>query len=150
MSDAEHARFRKLLTDNGYFVTKPRQRIFSCLMNRPALSIKDLIALVNEHNQASVYRNILLFEKLGIITVLQLGWQSKVELSDRFQHHHHHMTCFSCGSVQILKDNVAIEKEIRHLAQESGFSITDHSLEIQGICHACKLSQKAPKQALKT
>ncbi len=130
-------RFRSLLKNEGHFATQPRLKLFATLQNHSTLSIHELITSLERHNQATVYRNIKLFEELGIISRLQLGWRSKLELSDVFQHHHHHMTCGNCGKVYILKDNPIIEAEIDRMSRTSGFKSTDHQLEIRGLCKTC-------------
>ena len=89
MSDANFAKFKSILKTDGHFVTKARMNLFGHLQNHPALSLKELIKLADSQDQVTVYRNIDLFEKLGIITKLRLGWNTKIELSDKFKHHHH-------------------------------------------------------------
>ena len=129
--------FRSLLKKNGHFITKPRIRLFAILQNHNTLTIHELIALLDRHDQATVYRNIKLFEELGILRRLQLGWHSKLELSDVFQHHHHHMTCTNCAKVYILRDNPVIESEIARISHNSSFRAIDHQLEIRGLCKNC-------------
>ena len=138
MDDIEFANFKKLLKDNGYFITKPRLRLFALLHHHPEISIKQLVVLADKNDQSTVYRNLILFEKLGIINRLRLGWHSKVELSDMFQHHHHHFTCLKCGNVTILPENSLLEDQINKLAVSKNFSQTDHQLEIRGHCSACQ------------
>ncbi len=138
MADVEFQRFQKLLKTSGYKLTKPRMSMFGYLQNHPALTLKQLIKLVNKHDQVTVYRNTDLFEKLGVITKVQIGHSIKIELSDMFTHHHHHMSCLNCDKVYVLRDSPIIEKQINHIAQASGFKPTDHSLEIRGLCKACQ------------
>ena len=138
MADVEFNRFRKLLQESGHFVTAPRMRLFGLLQNHPALTLKELIKLEKKHDTVTVYRNIELFEKLGIINKLRLGWTTKIELSDIFHHHHHHMTCINCGTVKVLKDNQTLETEIARISSRLGFKSTDHQLEISGLCKNCQ------------
>lgn len=137
----EFPRFKELLKTRGYFVTKPRLRLFALLQQHNTLGINELIARLPHQDQATVYRNIKLFEELGIINRLQLGWHSKLELSDRFEHHHHHISCTKCGKVWVLKEDPAIEKHIADISQKSGFLALDHQLEIRGLCQACQSVQ---------
>ncbi len=137
MSTPEFEQFKKVLKTSGYFVTQPRMELFGQLQNHSSLSIVELIAKTPAHDRVTAYRNVELFEKLGIVTSVRIGNQTKIELSDRFEHHHHHMTCLRCGKVLILQDNIAIEKEIDRIGGGTGFQITDHSLEIRGVCSAC-------------
>lgn len=138
MADVEFKRFKRLLKNNGYFVTAPRMTLFGLLQNNPALTLSKLIKLLNSHDQSTVYRNIKLFEKLGIINKLRLGWNTKIELSDMFKHHHHHLTCLKCGKIIALKENKIIEQQLEELAKQLNFRPTDHQLEIRGYCQKCK------------
>lgn len=99
--------------------------------------MSELIDLLKRHDQATVYRNIKIFEQLGIINRLWLGWNSKLELSDIFQHHHHHLSCVRCGQVVALAENPVIERMIGELSRQNGFKTMDHQLEIRGLCQNC-------------
>lgn len=134
----EEKRFRQLLKQNGYFVTKARYRLFKLLQRHPALTMNELIRLFSLHDMTTAYRTVELFEKLGIITHLRLGWNNKIELSDIFRHHHHHFSCIQCGRVVRLPDDADLEKQIVALAQKTGLVATDHQLEIRGICKHCQ------------
>lgn len=138
MNDIEIRRFRKLLKQNGFFNTKPRYRLFLILQKFPALSLRELIAKLPQHDQVTVYRNIDLFEKLGVITRIRLGWNTKIELSDVFVHHHHHFTCLKCLRVINLVEDKIIEGRINKLGIGLGLKITDHQLEIRGLCQNCQ------------
>lgn len=133
----ELKRFRQLLKVNGHFNTRARYELFLILQKHPALTLKMLIKLLPNQDKVTVYRNVDLFEKLGIINRLRLGWETRIELSDMFIHHHHHFTCNHCGQVYDLPDNQIMEKEIAKLAASGGFKPTDHQLEIRGFCQKC-------------
>jgi Fur family ferric uptake transcriptional regulator len=135
----EIQQFEKLLTKNNHYITKARLRLFIILQKHPALSVKELISLLPKHDQATVYRNIKTFEKLGVIARLQLGWHSKLELSDMFRHHHHHLTCIKCGRIIGLPENSELEQQIANLTKELNFKQADHQLEIRGLCKECAL-----------
>jgi Fe2+ or Zn2+ uptake regulation protein len=88
-------------------------------------------------DRASVYRTISIFEKLGIVQRLQSGWKYKLELSNAFTKHHHHLTCSKCGIIIPLnKDNI-LEDRLHNLALELGFVPNDHQIEITGLCRSC-------------
>lgn len=130
-------RFKLLLRQNNLVVTTARRDLFEALQTNNSVSMKQLIALLPNQDQVTVYRNVRVFEGLGILNRLWLGWNSKLELSDTFHHHHHHLTCLNCGKVSILKDNPSLENEIERLSKERGFKPTDHQLEIRGYCSDC-------------
>lgn len=138
MNTEEIKQFKKLLKKNQLYITKARLRLFVILQNHPALTIQELIKLSHKNDQATVYRNIVVLEKLGVIARLRLGWHSKLELSDMFRHHHHHLTCIICGQVTGLDESQLLEKEIAKLAQSQGFKQSDHQLEIRGLCQTCQ------------
>jgi Fe2+ or Zn2+ uptake regulation protein len=134
----ETKQLKKLLRKNKHYVTKARLRLFWLLQKNPALSTPEIINLLPRHDRATVYRNIEVFEQLGVVARLRLGWNSKIELSDMFIHHHHHFTCVECQKITSLPDNPVIEKEIAKLGRGGGLKLTDHQLEVRGICAACQ------------
>lgn len=140
--DAEIKLFRKTLKENGLSNTRSRYRLFLALQERDSPTVKDLIALLKGQDRATVYRNILVFEGIGIINKLWLGWETKVELSDIFRHHHHHFSCVNCAKVWVLGEDEMLEKRISMLARHKGFKTMDHQLEIQGLCKACQKISK--------
>lgn len=138
MTSIERMRCKKLLKNNGYSVTRSRLSLFDILQDHSALSHVELIAKLSDYNRVTIYRNVAVFEKLGIVSKTQIGWKTKIELSDLFVHHHHHMSCTKCGKVLVLRDNQVIEREIARISQGTGFKATDHQLEIRGQCKNCR------------
>lgn len=88
-------------------------------------------------DRASVYRAVELFERLGIVQRLNMGWKYKLELTDKFAAHHHHLSCNNCGKT-ITMNEASLEKIIESLAREHHFKPTAHQIEIQGLCQACQ------------
>jgi len=97
-----------------------------------------LVARCSDIDRASVYRTVALFEKLGIVKRLQMGWKYKLELSDQFHHHHHHLTCLNCGKIVPLPADPELETKLRAIAAHERFKIRDHQIEIQGLCENCR------------
>lgn len=134
----ELSKFKELLKRNGSFATKTRIDLFTYLQASPAVTMNKLISDLDTQDQATIYRNVKLFEKLGIIQKLQLGWNSRLELSSQFHDHHHHMSCIECGKVIAWEEDSVIELRIQTLALKLGFMPQDHQLEIRGLCEACQ------------
>lgn len=132
-------RFKTLLKQNGCFATKTRLDLFKHLQSSPAVTMQTLIAELPDQDQATIYRNVKLFERLGIVSKLQLGWNSKLELSSQFHDHHHHMSCVNCGKVIAWEEDPSIELRIQTIAVKLGFLPQDHQLEIRGICRDCQI-----------
>ncbi len=129
--------------------TRPRQIVFSALAGREPQTMHEIVsACAGQVDRASVYRIISLFERLGIVERLQIGWKYKLELSDAFHSHHHHLTCLSCGRVIPFDESAELEGHLQHIARSKNFVIQGHQLEIQGLCQACA-TKTAPAQVHK-
>lgn len=118
-------------------LTKPRTQVYDVLSHSKPLTMQELIASLPELNKTTVYRIVDLFEKLGIVQRLQLGWKYKLELSNEYQEHHHHVTCLQCGSIVALPEDEALEGRLLHLARAQGFTPKDHQIEVRGLCRDC-------------
>lgn len=131
--------FDEKLHQNGYSVTLARREVFKALEQQEPISMNELVKKVAASvDRASVYRTITLFEKLGIVHRLQIGWKYKLELTDAFSYHHHHISCTNCGLVAPLREDKTLEAAMHSLAQEYGFTTTNHQIEIQGLCRNCQ------------
>ncbi len=137
MSSAQDV-FESLLKQKSQSRTKARQSVFDVLAESDApLAMRELVAKSNDVDRASVYRAVELFEQLGIASRIYTGWKYKIELSDRFTAHHHHLTCTGCGkSVAISEDE--LERFMDTVAARHGFRANAHQIEIQGLCAACQ------------
>lgn len=125
------------LKKHGFFATKPRTQLFKTLMHHKSMSMKELIEILPDQDKSSIYRNVDLFEKLGIISRVRLGWKSKFELSDLFNEHHHHLTCLRCDKIIVIDEDLVIEQELLRLSFREKFKPVDHTLEIRGLCNDC-------------
>ncbi|MGH7195487.1 MAG: Fur family transcriptional regulator [Candidatus Saccharimonadales bacterium] len=132
-------KLRITLRENGYSLTAPRQIVFAALQNQEPQTIRQLVtACSSQIDRASVYRTFQLFEKLNIVQRLQIGWKYKIELSDEFSRHHHHLSCLVCGAVVPFKQDEILEKRLYKLSKIQGFKPQDHQLEIRGVCQNCQ------------
>lgn len=126
----------------GLKVTLPRVKILEILeenRNRH-LSAEDVYKALLESAQdvglATVYRVLTQFEAAGLVSRHHFeGGHSVFELNEG--PHHDHIVCIKCGRVDEFLDET-IERRQRDIAEKFGYSITDHSLHIYGICADCK------------
>lgn len=129
---------RTILKQNGSSLTRTRQIVFELLRKQEPQSMQVLASrAAPEVDRATVYRTIELFERLGIAHRLNIGWKYKIELSDLFSAHHHHMHCEKCSKIIDMPGNVMLEKMIETVAQKNNFSPRGHTLEIYGLCPVC-------------
>lgn len=131
----------EILKQNGYSLTKPRLALFSALQSGRPRTMRDLILdLASVMDRASIYRTVAIFEELGIVVRLQQGWKYKIELSDKFSPHHHHIVCTKCNKVVNFDEPDELATSLNVLAQQAGFTHDNHSLEIYGLCQDCQFA----------
>ncbi|HEX8762712.1 MAG TPA: Fur family transcriptional regulator [Candidatus Saccharimonadales bacterium] len=136
--------FRVILKEAGYSHTAARTAVFEALLDQEPLSMAQLVEKAAGVDRASVYRAVDLFEQLGIAQRLHAGWKYKIELTDRFAAHHHHLTCLDCGRTTPINGQ-QLESFIVSIAHENGFTPTTHQIEIQGRCANCITIHGSPE-----
>lgn len=135
----EENKFQKILKQKKLRSTRARLSLYNFLAesNRP-LSVNKLVtSLAPKADRASVYRNIELFESIGIIHKVYTGWKYRIELSEQFHPHHHHLTCQKCGKNIPISLGDRMEKAIENFGDKHDFKITSHQIELLGLCKTC-------------
>lgn len=135
--------FKDLLKKNHLKFTIQREVILETLYNSDEhLSPESLYNLIQEKHPklntgiATIYRTLTLLEESDIVTSLSFGTQGKkYELGAK--DHHDHMICTVCNHITEFVDT-EIEKRQQAIANELGFKMTDHSMQIYGICKNCQ------------
>jgi Fur family ferric uptake transcriptional regulator len=126
----------------GLKVTLPRVKILQILENSRDrhLSAEDIYRVLMESDEeiglATVYRVLTQFEQAKLVTRHNFTEGHSVFELDSGEHHDH-LVCVRCGHVEEFVDNV-IEKRQRQVAEQAGYNITDHHLNIYGICGECQ------------
>lgn len=130
------------LREAGLKATLPRVKILEIMEQSSVrhLSAEDLYKALLEEGEdvgiATIYRVLTQFESAGLVTRHHFeGGISVFELNQG--EHHDHILCIKCGKVEEFVDEV-IEQRQKDIAEKSGFSMTDHSLNIYGICKDCQ------------
>ena len=127
-----------ILKQNGQSLTKPRRIVFEAMQNKEPQSMAQIVASCSQIDRASVYRTIGLFERIGVVQRLQIGWKYKLELSQSFHYHHHHLTCVSCGQIIPFEEPANLVHQLVSLSNKNNFAMSTHHLEIQGLCSKCR------------
>jgi Fur family ferric uptake transcriptional regulator len=130
------------LKNSGLKITLPRIKILEILENSMVhhLSAEDVYKHLLQNDEeiglATVYRVLTQFEDAGLVIRHHFeGGHSVFELSS--EDHHDHLVCVKCGRVEEFHDE-EIERRQRNIAAERGFELTDHNLNLYGLCPACK------------
>lgn len=92
---------------------------------------------------ATIYRTLQLLESEHIVTSISFGTNGKKYEFGK-KEHHDHMICNRCGKLIEFCDDI-IEKRQDEIAEEIGFKITSHSMQIYGICKECQKKEKVDK-----
>ncbi|HUY53207.1 MAG TPA: Fur family transcriptional regulator [Candidatus Dormibacteraeota bacterium] len=130
--------FKEILKDNHLSITTQRLLVYKLLCQNQPMSMNELIKKsINKIDRVSVYRIIDTFVKTGIVQKVNLGWKYKIELSDKFQDHHHHLICLICNKTIPLRNN-SLESYLNQIGLEANFQIQNHQIEIQGECQNCQ------------
>jgi len=135
--------FKNILKQNGLKFTIQREVILETLYNSDIhLTPESLHHLIQEKYPelktgiATIYRTLALLEESGVVTSLSFGAQGKkYELGAK--KHHDHLICTVCGSITEFVDE-EIEKRQQRIADELDFKMSDHSMQIYGICKKCQ------------
>ena len=129
---------KMLLKKDGASLTKPRKIIFDNLQGQKPQNMQQIVNGANgKVDRATVYRTMELFERLGIVQRIAIGWKHKFELSDVFVGHHHHFHCTNCDRTFTLPSNPMLETMIDTMSAKTGYSPRGHQLEIYGLCKKC-------------
>jgi Fur family ferric uptake transcriptional regulator len=85
---------------------------------------------------ATVYRFLRDLANKNFVTEVRMGGQaSRYELTTK--EHHDHLTCTGCGKI-VEFENKKIEKLQEQVAEYFGFVLTNHILELYGLCSSCQ------------
>lgn len=130
------------LKDAGLKITLPRVKILQILESSEVhhVSAEDVYKLLLQNDEevglATVYRVLTQFEQAGLVVRHNFeGGHSIFELSS--DKHHDHIVCVRCGRVEEFADD-EIENLQKKVADKLGFELTDHNLNMYGLCPECR------------
>jgi len=91
---------------------------------------------------STVYRNLGLFKKLGLVEEHQLDGVHRY-YETRTKARHQHLVCLGCGEVTEfccpLSENLK-----QQILREKGFQVTDAEVRLVGYCTQCQKQQVSP------
>ena len=133
------------LRGNGVRYTAARRTVVATLSRAPGpLSAGEIHdAAAGEIPLSSVYRTLNVLEDSGVL-IPHFGVKglTRYELAEWIAGHHHHLVCTECGSVEDVDVPPGMESRVASvvddLAALVSFEPTDHVLEIEGRCRACR------------
>ena len=134
---------KRVLKEKGMKYTEQRAVILEILFNLDEhLSAEEIHNIIKkEHPEynigiATVYRTLNFLEEAELISSISFGSEGKKYEGNKDMHHDH-LICTKCGKIVEFFDE-QIEKRQEEIARENGFKITDHSMQIYGLCSKCQ------------
>jgi Fur family ferric uptake transcriptional regulator len=133
--------YKRIIRDMNLKVTKQRMAILEGLNSGQAhVTAQEVYEAVNEKHPeigfATVYRFLRKLTEEKFVTEVRMGGlPARYELTPST--HHDHLTCVECGKI-VEFENHEIERLQRQVAREMGFDLTDHVLELYGVCNNCQ------------
>ena len=129
----------------GFKKTHQRKDIFILLFcSEEPISAAEIYDQLNSGDSkekyafSTVYRNLLAFEKAGIVTKTILSTEAEAVYELKKSSHKHYAICTVCHKKIPIK--TCPLHDISKVVEGSlpGFEITGHQLEILGICNECQ------------
>jgi Fur family ferric uptake transcriptional regulator len=124
----------------GVRVTEPRRAVARLVAEqRGHFTANDLVDAAARRRlpvgRATVFRALDLFADLNLVERLDLpaGGHAYVACEPM---HHHHVVCSSCGRSSDVEDS-GIADVVARVAERTGFTVTDHRVELFGLCPSC-------------
>jgi len=137
------AKFKILLKDNRLKFTAQRELVLKTLFTyEEHFTPEDLYMLIKKNDPTSnvgittIYRTLNLLEANKIVTSISFGIQGKkYELGNK--PHHDHLICNQCNKIVEFEDQT-IEKLQGKIAKMHDFKLTEHIMQLYGICKDCQ------------
>jgi Fur family ferric uptake transcriptional regulator len=123
--------------------TKQKDAVLQALRGcEDFVSAQDLhrqLAEQGEHiGLATVYRQLNGLAAKGRADTIRLNEQQMFRICDE-SGHHHHLVCEQCG--RTVEIDPPDENWLRKVAQEHGYTVISHTVEVFGLCPDCQAMQ---------
>lgn len=129
------------LHDNGYRITASRQAVIEVLSKSEcALNPTEVFDSARQHYDSlglvTVYRTLAKLEELGLIQQVHHpeGCEAYIAATTG---HQHLLICQSCGKARYFQGD-KLDNLVERVANESGFLIQEHWLQLFGLCSQCQ------------
>lgn len=140
-----HGVARRQMDAAGHRYTTGRQRLMETLAALAApVTIPAILTEAPGIAQSSLYRNLAVLQGAGLVTRVDVGEErSYFELSELVtEDHHHHLVCKLCAAVVDIvlpaRAERVIERTLADAASEAGFELTEHRVDLVGVCATCR------------
>lgn len=142
VSAAAIGRFADFCDSRGLRLTAQRRLVVEIFFRAEGhLSAEEIYHRVKEVEArigpATVYRTLKLLREAGLAHGMSAGDGLARYEPPSGKGHHDHLICRGCGRI-VEFENDQIEALQKKVAERHGFVVTDHRLELYGVCGACR------------
>jgi Fur family ferric uptake transcriptional regulator len=131
------------LRERGLRLTPQRERVLAAVAALEHATPEAIGARLREEagpggtapDTSTVYRNLELLERLGLVWHTHLGKGAPVYHAA--EHPHLHVVCQSCGEIASA-DPSLLDSAAERLAAELGFTLDVGHVALSGTCRACR------------
>ena len=139
------------IADRGLKSTRQRQVILEAFLAADDhLTVEELLARARTADPrvspATVYRTMKLLSECGLARPQQFGDGQTVYEPLAGREHHDHLLCTRCGLIVEFEDD-RIEALQESAAHAHGFVVTDHRMELYGLCRRCQKDKRPARSA---
>lgn len=140
--EREKEKLREHLTSHNLKHTRQREIILEAFLKAGGhVTAEELYHKVIKRDPsiglATVYRTLGLLCECGLAQQQEFGeGRTRFEIVHEYKHHDH-LICTKCGKIIEFED-CSIEQLQEKVANDHGFTIYTHKLEIYGLCSACR------------
>ena len=140
--DIDQLATTQLNSINQRYTTNRRKLIGILQEAKKPITINQILESNSDLAQSSVYRNLAVLEQAGLIVrIITNDDHAHYELAEHILDHHHHIICSPCGEILDFhlsaKIEKALEESLQKIADDFGFSIDRHRLDLLGTCGDC-------------
>lgn len=119
--------------------TKKRNLIINIIKsNNCPISAEEIFKKVIQDipiNLSTIYRSLNALVKDGfLLKDIRQDGIAYFEINDHI--HRHHLICKNCGNTTEI-ENCPFDQIAKDIKEETGYTITEHILEISGLCPKC-------------
>jgi Fur family transcriptional regulator, ferric uptake regulator len=140
LEHADAAPLAERLRARGLRLTAQRERVLAAVSALEHATPEAIGARLREEagaapDTSTVYRNLELLERLGLVWHTHLGKGAPVYHSA--EHPHLHVVCQSCGEVASVAPDL-LDGASERLAADLGFTVDVGHVALSGTCRACR------------
>ncbi len=145
MTDPRQLPIAQALSDAGYRLTQPRLAVLQVLTENDAGLSPEAIydqgkAIYPSLGLVTVYRTLNLLTELGLVR--RVHSEGRCHSYASAGTNRHYLICERCHRVTEVPCH-GLDAFIQAVRQQTGYTVTEHLLELTGLCPECQANQAA-------